>query len=119
MRRRDRRHDRLGGERRGGSGLAWSTLGLGMLLDLAGTVALVYGVIVLSNPWIALGQFWFRVHVGSLNVSQAVVQRYIYPPLWDQAIVPVLLLPAFVALAVPGALLIVSGLVLLRRRARD
>ena len=51
------------------------------------------------------GQLWFQLDVGSLNLLQALVQRYLHPSIWDPGIVSVLLLPAFVVLAVPGVLL--------------
>lgn len=52
-----------------------------------------------------MGQLWFQLDPGSLNLMQAVVQRYLHPSIWDPGIVSVLLLPAFVVLAVPGVLL--------------
>ncbi len=51
---------------------------------------------------IVVGKLWFNLHVDSLNLAQAVVQRYIHPALWDPAIVWVLLLPAWLVFAVPG-----------------
>ena len=93
----------------------WVVLGLGIALDLAGSLALVYGVVTLGNPLITTGQLWFRLDVGSLNLVQAVIQRYVYPPLWDGVIVPILLVPAFLLFALPGAALIVAGILGLRR----
>lgn len=61
-----------------------------------------------------LGELWFRLDPGSLNLTQAVVERYIWEPLWDPAIASVLQLPAVPAMAVPAAVLIV--LCILRRR---
>lgn len=52
-----------------------------------------------------MGQLWFQLDAGSLNLLQAVVQRYLHPSIWDPGIVTVLLLPAFVVLAVPGVLM--------------
>lgn len=51
------------------------------------------------------GQLWFQIDPGSLNLVQAGVQRYLAPSVWDPGVVSVLLLPAFVVLAVPGVLL--------------
>ncbi len=62
----------------------------------------------------ALGQLWFALDRESLNLVQAVVQRYLHPWLWDPAIVRLLLWPAWV---VPGSLALVLFL-LCRRRAR-
>ena len=60
-----------------------------------------------------LGELWFNIDVGSLNLVQAVTQRYLFPELWDPVIVNILLLPAWVVFAVPAILL----LVLFRRRS--
>jgi len=55
-----------------------------------------------------LGELWYRLSPGSLNLLQAIVERYIWPPLWDPAIVGVLRLPALLVFAVP-ALIILAG----------
>lgn len=52
-----------------------------------------------------LGGMWFAIHKASLNFTQAVIQRYIAPWLWDPVIQWVLLQPAAAVLALPGALL--------------
>ena len=61
----------------------------------------------------ALGQIWFSLDSGSLNLVQAVIQRYLHPWLWDPAFVQLLLWPAWV---VPGALAIILFLLCRRRR---
>lgn len=61
----------------------------------------------------ALGQVWFELDSGSLNLMQAVVQRYLHPWLWDPAFVQLLLWPAWV---VPGVLAILLFLLCRRRR---
>ncbi len=53
----------------------------------------------------AAGQVWFRIDVGSLNLAQAVVQRYLHPAVWDPAIAWVLTQPAFAVVGLPGLLL--------------
>ena len=65
---------------------------------------------------LAIGYLWFKIDVGSLNLSQAVIQRYIHPTLWDPAIVTVLQWPAWVTLGVLGPLLV---LVFRKRRGHD
>jgi len=70
-----------------------------------------------TKDWapIALGQLWFDLNRSSLNLVQAVVQRYIHPFLWDPIIVSILLCWAFAVLMVLGVLILaVSG-----RRARQ
>ena len=62
----------------------------------------------------ALGQLWFALDSGSLNLTQAIVQRYLHPWLWDPAFVQLLLWPAW---AIPGALAIILFLLCRRRRA--
>jgi len=61
---------------------------------------------------IALGQLWYQLNRSSLNLVQAVVQRYIHPFLWDPILVSILLSWAFAVLLILGVLL----LVLFRRR---
>ncbi len=63
---------------------------------------------------IVVGELWFDLHVGSLNLAQAVIQRYLHPALWDPAIVWVLRLPAWLVFAVPGLALSI----LCRKRRR-
>ena len=89
---------------------------IGYLLLLAAVAALAYDV----AGWLdagsfapqAAGELWFRLHHDSLNLAQAVVQRYVDPRLWDPVIVTLLLAPAFVVLGLPGLLLAI----LFRRR---
>jgi len=62
--------------------------------------------------FVALGEFWYRLDPGSLNLAQAIVQRYLWPPLWDPAAITLLTWPAVAVLGGLGFLL----LVLFRRR---
>lgn len=57
----------------------------------------------------AAGELWYRLHPGSLNLTQAVVQRYLAPELWDPVLLTVLLWPAALVLAVPGLVLLALG----------
>ena len=59
--------------------LALAVLGLGLWLWLAGHDVTLPG-----------GQLWFQFDVASLNFFQVIVQRFIYAPMWDAAIVPLL-----------------------------
>ena len=61
-----------------------------------------------------MGELWFSLSPSTLNLAQAVVQRYIDPALWDDRILPILNWPTVAVLGIPGLLLIV----LLRRRRR-
>ena len=91
--------------------LAAASLGLGAWLFVTGRDLL--------QP---AGQIWFSIHNASLNLMQAVIQRYIHPALWDSVVVPWLLLPGWralaiivIGLAVVGALLLIA----VRRRRRS
>jgi hypothetical protein len=84
--------------------LAAGALGIGAWLWLAGHD--------LSQP---LGQLWFTVDKASLNLTQAIIQRYVYAGLWDSVMVPWLLLPGWKAIQIPivglgaaGAALVLS-----------
>ncbi|MHA1569749.1 MAG: hypothetical protein ACTSXZ_09775 [Alphaproteobacteria bacterium] len=55
------------------------------------------------------GRLWASIDRPSLNLTQAVVQRYILPELWDYLILPLLLAPLWLVLAVPGLLLALLG----------
>ncbi len=68
-----------------------------------------------SWPWITVGELWHRLHSSSLQLTQAVVQRYVHPALWDPVILTVLLWPAVLVLGLSGAAL---ALLLRPRRRR-
>jgi hypothetical protein len=58
------------------------------------------------------GQLWFNIDRGSIGVTQAAIQRYVSPQLWDPVIVTILLWPAALIFGVLGILF----LMLFRRR---
>ena len=62
----------------------------------------------------AAGELWYRLSPGTLNLTQAVTQRYVLPELWDPVLHTVLLWPACLVLGVPGLVLLALGS--LRRR---
>jgi hypothetical protein len=55
---------------------------------------------------IPAGQVWFDIHVASLNLMQAVVQRFLHPLLWDPVIATMLQWPAWSLLGAPAAVFI-------------
>lgn len=65
-----------------------------------------------------LGTLWHRLAPESLNLVQAVTQRYLHPGLWTRAILPVLLMPAVGVFSVTAALatLLFLATLLLNRR---
>ncbi len=69
---------------------------------------------------IALGEFWFRWHRGSLNFLQAIIQRYVHPALWEPGIVTVLTWRASLVLFGGGLLMFAAGWYLprLKRKRR-
>ncbi|MGE0257047.1 MAG: hypothetical protein AB7N54_04840 [Alphaproteobacteria bacterium] len=82
---------------------------IGYVLLLAAVAAFAYDAAAWYDTGAfapqAAGELWFRVHHASLNLAQAVIQRYVDARLWDPVIVTVLLWPAFAVLGVPGLLL--------------
>jgi hypothetical protein len=56
---------------------------------------------------LALGQMWFDRSPSSLNLVQAVIQRYVWPPLWDSVIVTVLRWPAWAVMGLPALILLI------------
>jgi hypothetical protein len=94
---------------------------IGWIIFLAGCAILARDVFVSidTGHWapIALGQLWFDIDRSSLNLVQAVVQRYIHPFLWDPIIVTILLCWAFAVLMVLGLLILVLSGTRARSRA--
>jgi hypothetical protein len=88
-------------------------------------VALVAGAADLSL-WIssgswkatALGQHWFGINPYTLNLAQAVTQRYISAWLWESVIQTILLWPTWAVFGVPGIVLLVLPRGRTRRRRR-
>jgi len=91
---------------------------IGWVAFLAGAAVLVRDGLVWidTKHWapIALGQLWYQLDRSSLNLVQAVIQRYIHPFLWDPIIVTILLSWAFAVLMILGVLLLVA----FRKRVR-
>jgi hypothetical protein len=91
---------------------------IGWIIFLAGVSVLVRDVLVWidTKRWtpMALGQLWYDLNRSSLNLVQAVVQRYIHPFLWDPIIVSILLCWAFAVLMVVGLVILAVA----HRRAR-
>jgi hypothetical protein len=57
---------------------------------------------------LAFSELWAKIHIASLNLIQAVVQRYVWVWLWDGIIINLLLLPAWAVLSVPGILMVLG-----------
>ncbi len=66
-----------------------------------------------------LGQVWYSLDPGSLNLLQAVIERYVHPYLWDPIIFTVLAWPAFAVIGVPAlALALIAEWRARRRKPR-
>lgn len=85
---------------------------IGRLLLLGALAALAYDAFAAfaGGPFglSALGALWAQIDLPSLNASQAFVQRYLFPWLWDPTIQTWLTWPAVLALGVPGLLLVLA-----------
>lgn len=55
---------------------------------------------------IPLGKLWYDLSPGSLNLTQAVIQRYLAPQIWEPGIVTVLTWPAWAVLGGLGLVLV-------------
>lgn len=65
-----------------------------------------------------LGQIWFDLSPDTLNLSQAVVQRYVHPSVWDPAVLQVLTWPAWAVFAGLGLVFLWIGARRQRRSLR-
>ena len=83
---------------------------IGWLLLIAAGFVLAGDVVhwYYTGNWhlIAAGELWYRIDRGSLNLVQAVIQRYVSPFLWDPVIQTILQFYALLVLAVPALLLL-------------
>ena len=54
---------------------------------------------------LAIGEIWYLIDPGSLNLVQAIVQRHLIPSLWDGFVV-VLQQPAWLVFSVAGPVIV-------------
>ncbi len=69
-------------------------------------------------PW---GEAWYNLDAGSLNLMQAMVQRYSSPDFWDNQIVPLLQRPIWQGMGGAALVLLALAVVFMvagRRRRR-
>ena len=87
-------------------------IGLGLGLVILGLAALGHELLLAwhsgSYRMIAAGELWYALDRGSLNLAQAVTQRYLHPAIWDPLLVSVLQWPAWALPGAPGAALLVA-----------
>ncbi len=48
------------------------------------------------------GELWYDIQRSSLNILQAVIQRYLHPTIWDPVLTAVLRAPAWLPLGIVG-----------------
>jgi hypothetical protein len=63
-----------------------------------------------------LGALWYTLHPASLNLVQALIERYVWGPLWDPVLITVLQWPATPVFGVLGAVLLAVSFVHLPAR---
>ena len=79
--------------------VAWAALIVALLIAMRdGVSSLEQETLVIRR----VGQIWFEIDPPSLNLAQAVVERYAAPWLWDDVIIHILQLPAVAIFAVIG-----------------
>ena len=86
---------------------------LGGVLWIGGAVQLAADLLAYRQSgtfeFAPLGQVWFDHAPGLLNGLQVVLERYLWPPLWDPAMLTVLLWPASLIGLFIGTLLLALG----------
>ena len=81
--------------------------GVGVLLLFLALGGLVHGLV--QGEFITLGELWFRLNRFSLNLAQAVIERYIVSALWDFVLAPLLRVPFAGVAGVLGVMLFLFG----------
>lgn len=96
-----------------------------LLFFILGAVSLVATMVILGADLVSwgfdgrltfrdFGRLWFDLHSASLNLTQAIIQRYLDPALFDSVVLPVLLSPAALVFAVLSAAFLLGRRLLLR-----
>lgn len=88
--------------------MAWLFKFVGMVI-LALAVIAAGAQMISGTEETSLGGIWFSAHNGSLNLTQAVIQRYIHPALWDPMLQWVLTTGTPLGLAMTGFVTFVVG----------
>ena len=81
-------------------------------LLVLGIAALAYEVLLALQTgdyrMLAAGELWYVLDRSSLNLVQVVIQRLVYPALWDPVLASILMWPAWSLLGGPGAFLFLA-----------
>ncbi|MBL6954964.1 MAG: hypothetical protein ISR50_20210 [Alphaproteobacteria bacterium] len=93
----------MGKTRSVGRILGWLLLALAFMIAGAEAMASLR-----AGEWqpMALGQLWYDLDRGSLNLMQALVQRYLHPAIWDPGVITILQWPAWLVAVIPAAVLL-------------
>ncbi|MEM6934437.1 MAG: hypothetical protein AAF526_12740 [Pseudomonadota bacterium] len=63
-----------------------------------------------------LGQIWNELSPGTLNLTQAAIQRHLHPAVWEHGLFYFLLLPSFLALFILAGVVLFIGQLIYRPR---
>ncbi len=99
-------------------GIGWALLLIAVLVIVYGAVIWQGGVPVFEQTG---GEYWFKAHSESLNLAQAIIQRYLHPSIWDPFLVNILLWPVALGLGLIAVMFALPGILivsLFRRRRR-
>lgn len=94
-------------------------IGVLLLVIAACAVAGALLVLLTGPAGVDLGTWWHGHAPESLNLTQAITQRYLHPALWTHVMLPLLLMPAagvFITTAVIAVLLFIAVSLARRRR---
>ena len=86
------------------------------VLFLAATIAAAANDVLSQGGMASLGQLWFSLSPETLNLSQAVIQRYVSPELWDPGIIWLLGQPATVGFGLIALVFFLAAWAFTRRR---
>lgn len=88
--------------------IVWRVIGWVVLL--AGLAVLAHDIArwLATKIWapVALGQLWYELDRSSLNLAQAVIQRYVSTFLWNRIMVTILLCWGFAVLTGLGIVIL-------------
>jgi len=91
----------------------WIVIGLGLafiaiaILTLGHDAQLTFAA---AEPdYRPIGLYWYELHRGSYNGFQVLLERYIWPPLWDPVVLSVIQWPVWALSGPIGILLFVFG----------
>lgn len=91
----------------------WVLTVLGILLIAIAILALGFDAQLSAEDaepqFKALGQWWYELDRGSYNGIQVLLERHIWPPLWDPVLLTAVQWPVWVVVAPVGILLFIFG----------